>query len=268
MIVGIDWGNYRTKICTDTTVESFPSDILPYRTQKVTNSMRKYDFIFEYNGRRGIAGELAHDERTLLDRNKRGDTKLHEDALIRALLALSTLSLTEPVRLVVGQPIARHNADKDDIRRMLIGTHEITVNNVKRRIIVDDVAVGVEGGSAALAGLPSKSKSYYIDIGSGTINFASVSSGRFINAESDTVSRGMENIAGGNESIAESIRNITIDLGWSPNASVQLIGGGAEELSEYLGYPPLYSIYNGKTYPPEFANVIGYYRIGERLWRK
>jgi plasmid segregation protein ParM len=258
MIVGFDWGNAYTKICTPNSVYSYPSDIIPYRKIKVSNALREHDYIFEYKGRKGIAGTLARDERTPLDRTRKGDTKLHEDALIRLLIGLPE----QPIKLVVGQPINRHSEDKERIIRMVKGTHYITVNGQLKRVEIIDVVVGVEGGSAYLSN-PQK-RMHLIDIGSGTINFATIRDGRFINSQSTTIAQGLENTEQDYQSIAANIENIVLDLGWKD--SIYAMGGGANVIP--LPYPKFNPIFKGRVYNPEFANCIGYYKIGEKLWGK
>ncbi|WP_010099512.1 ParM/StbA family protein [Ornithinibacillus scapharcae] len=261
MIVGFDWGNAYTKICTPHNVISYPSDIIPYRKIKVSNSLREHDFIFDYRGRKGIAGTLAREERTILDRTRKGDTKLHEDALIRLLIGLHQLP-DKHFQIVVGQPINRHSEDKEQIISMAKGVHAITVNGSRKEIIVKDVVVGVEGGSAYLSN-PSK-HIHLIDIGSGTINFATVKDGRFINSQSTTIAQGLENTEQDYESIAVNIKNIVLDLDWKD--SIYVMGGGAHLIP--LPYPRFSPIYNNRIYGPELANAIGYYKIGEKLWAK
>ncbi|MEN2765787.1 ParM/StbA family protein [Ornithinibacillus xuwenensis] len=261
MIVGFDWGNAYTKICTSDKVFSYPSDIISYRKIKVSNALREHDYLFEYKGRKGIAGTLARDEKTALDRTRKGDTKLHEDALIRLLIGLHQLP-DKHFQIVVGQPINRHSEDKERIIEMVHGVHRIIVNGKEKEIIIKDVAVGVEGGSASLSN--PKSKLHLIDIGSGTINFATVINGRFINSQSTTVSQGMENIEQDYEGIAANIQNIVIDLGWKD--FIYILGGGAKVLKDYLPYALFTPIFQGRSYTPEYANAIGYYKIGEKLW--
>jgi plasmid segregation protein ParM len=264
MIVGVDWGGSLTKIATPYKIEMFPSDIIAYRKMKVTNELRKYDYTFEYNGRKGFAGTLARDERTDLDRNRRGDSKLHDDTLIRLLIALHQFGDTN-VKVVVGQPINKHSDEKERIKQKIIGAHQLTVKNQTKTIHIQDVAVGVEGGSSLIG---HQGKVHLIDVGSGTINFATTNNGRFINSESDTISRGIENIDYGLEAIAENIQNVMIDLGWKEHEPTYLSGGGAHLLIDYLHYPVMNPTLKGRIYGPEVANVIGFYKIGEMLWAK
>ena len=140
---------------------------------------------------------------------------------------------------------------------MVKGVHRITVNGTRKEIIIKDVVVGVEGGSAALSNPIAK---HLIDIGSGTINFATVKNGRFINSQSTTIPKGLENAE--LEGLAENIQNIVLDLDWKD--SIYVMGGGAHKVK--LPYPVFTPLFQGRAYGPEFANAIGYYKIGEKLW--
>lgn len=122
MIVGVDWGNHKVKYCTKFEVGSFYSQIIDWQEDWIDFKPGKSDFIFEYQGRKGIIGQIAYDEKTALDTNKKGDTKLHEDALIRLLVTLHRLDGTE-FNVVVGQPINQHQRDKKQLLKMVIGAH-------------------------------------------------------------------------------------------------------------------------------------------------
>lgn len=264
MIIGADWGNYSTNICTPYRVETYPSNIIAWEDEWLDFTPSKYDFIFEFNGRKGIAGQIAFDEATDIDTNKKGDTKFHEDALIRLLVGLH--KFTEgSVKVVVGQPIKHHKRDKEMIKEMLIGKHKITVNDETKTIHINDAIVGVEGGSAFLS-QPKKGTVHFIDAGSGTINLATVKNGRFINSQSDTISKGMENLKRNPKSIIENIKNITKDLGWLEHESVYLLGGGSHVLKQYTDYELLQPVFNHQLQDPVVANAIGFFRLGERTW--
>lgn len=258
MIIGVDWGNAYTKVCTPYNVTKFPSMIIPYRPINVENELRKNDFIFEYNGRRGLAGTIAMDEQTELDRNRMGDTKLHEDALIRLLIALHQYGNGE-LKVVVGQPIRTHQTDKNKIIEMIKGNHVITINGDTKEINVKDCIVGVEGGGAILSNYMGK-HIHVVDIGSGTINFATMSSGRFINSQSTTIVKRLDSTA---YEIKRSIQNTAIELGWKKEFYVT--GGGAYELKEF---PSFSGTFGGRVYPPEYSNVIGFYKLGEVVYGK
>lgn len=264
MIVGYDWGNYMAKLCTPSIIKTFHSNIINWQDNWIDFVPGNNDFIFEYQGRKGITGQIAFDEKTEIDTNKKGDTKLHEDALIRLLVGLHQFADSE-VKVVVGQPINQHKRDKESLINMLIGKHKITVNGITKTIWIKDAAIGVEGGTAILANL-KPGIIHLIDIGSGTINMATIKNGRFINTQSDTIPKGLENLKRDPNSIVTNIKNYTDDLGWLDDEPVYLLGGGAHALKDYTHYPLFMPILHGQSHDPVVANAIGFYKLGENLW--
>ena len=164
MILGIDAGNYETKVC-DGAISKFPSALGEWRDLSL-RSYNKYDFEYEYKGIKGFGGTLAKRESQLAF-SKLGDTKAHEDALIRILLACSLYD--EDIQLVTGQPI-KSKADKQKIKDMLLGTHKIKINGVDRKITISAVEVATECASFyTVKPVPNVT---IIDMGAGTINVA------------------------------------------------------------------------------------------------
>lgn len=264
MIVGYDWGNYMAKICTPFLIKTFHSNIISWQDHWIDFAPGKNDFVFEYNRKKGITGQIAFDEKTEIDTNKKGDTKLHEDALIRLLVGLHQFA-DEEVKVVVGQPINQHKRDKESLVEMLVGKHKIKVNGITKLIKITDAVIGVEGATAIL-GNPEAGIVHLIDIGSGTINLATIKNGRFINTQSDTIPKGLENLKRDPHSIVANISNFTSDLGWKPNEKVYLLGGGAHALKDYMDYPLFAPLLNGQVHDPVVANAIGFYKLGENIW--
>lgn len=273
IIVSVDGGNSGTKTVTPFNVYKYPSNIIGYNTFNVDVKLRdKQDFIFEYADRKGLAGQIAQDESTSMHITRKGESKLHEDALIRVLIALHQFVEDNHVKLIVGQPIIMHKKDKERMQDMFEGSHTITVNDVTRTIHIDEVRVGVEGGSAFYSNVTNELV-HLIDIGSGTLNFATYLNKRLVNNKSTSTPLGIENFRGSLEELASTIKSWAINLNWGENERVLIHGGGAVPLypllqCEFNNIQVLSPVYNGIEYTPEFANVIGFYRMGEKLWGK
>lgn len=272
MVAPIDGGNFDVKFINRFGVQKYCSDIGEYRERKGERSMfSQYDMEFEYNGRKGFAGPLAKYESEFVGTMK-GDTKAHDDAKLRILLSLHQHFDYDVLNIVVGQPIIKHTAEeREKIVHMLQGTHTLTVNNVKRTFLIENVSVATEGASALLA-KPEKGLIRIIDIGSGTINMATMNDFNFIDRDSTTLTLGLETLKTRNyDELARSIENKAHDNRWSRSDQVRLVGGGAESMLPYIQkrFPNtkvLYPEYLGKRYDPEYANVIGYQKIGEVLY--
>jgi plasmid segregation protein ParM len=200
-----------------------------------------------------------------------GDTKAHEDVKIRVLLAIHRYSDETAHDIVVGQPIARHNDDeKRKIKEMLAGRHEFTVNGVKRLIYIDRVEVAAEGASAFWC-QPQRGLVRIIDVGSGTVNGATLLDGRYIDRDTFTLTFGMNT---NKSSDIESMANAIITEAskkWERTDYVRVVGGAAHQIAPYLTrhferanvFTP---IIGDRVIEPVFANAIGFYEIARRVY--
>ncbi|MED5050678.1 ParM/StbA family protein [Anoxybacillus rupiensis] len=274
MILGIDAGNKRTKVVTAKGAFAFESSIGEYRERKLVQRFGDDDMIFEYQGKRWFAGTLAQYE-SEFGGSRKGDTKAHEEAKYRILLAIHRYSNEIVNDIVVGQPISRHTDDeKQKIFEMLRGEHIVSVDYgdgmVEKRIIIRHVLVAAEG-SAAILSQPQNGLIRIIDIGSGTINFGSVSDMRFIDRDSFTERFGLETSKTKDMSvIARKIANVALEK-WDENDHVRLAGGGAIPLRKLLktyfsNCEILKPVHNNQELPPAFANAVAFYKIGAMLY--
>lgn len=274
MILGIDAGNRKTKVVTADGACVFESAMGEYRERRLKDHFGEDDMVFEYQGKRGFAGTLALYESEFAGTRK-GETKAHEEAKLRVLLAIHRYSSDMVNDIVVGQPISMHTEEeKKKIIDMLQGEHVLAVDYgkgfIEKRIIIRRVRVAVEGCSAVLA-QPMHGLNRIIDIGSGTINFGTVDDMRLVDRDSFTERFGLETIKSRDyAALARKIANTALTK-WNEYDTVKLAGGGAILLIEHLKvYFPncelLQPDYKGKVLSPVFANAVAFYRIGEVLY--
>lgn len=260
MIIGIDAGNSEVKIAGPLGLSKFPSTIGAYRERKLTNAPSKHDMIVEYKGRKVFAGTLA--EESFLGGAIMGDSKAHEDALLRILIAMHKYSNSNFYEVVVGQPIGKHtDKEKREIKSMLLDDHTLTINGDTKRFRITRAEVAAEGG-AAFWSAPVDGLVRIVDVGSGTVNCASLKDKRYLDKGSFGLSFGKET-AGTDDfnEIARSIYANTTAKQWDKNDKVLLVGGCAQDLIHAMRvyYPnaeiiaPVHSI---------FANAVGFYAIG------
>lgn len=271
MIVGIDPGNFEVKVAGAAGLDRFSSSLGEFRERNIEQLHGKDDMIFEFNGRRGFAGSLAEAESEFAG-TIMGDSKAHEDTVLRVLIALHRFGqLANDFQIVVGQPIGKHTpAEKQRIKEMLLGQHEITINGRKKRICISRVEVAAEG-AAAFWGRPQNNLVRIIDIGSGTVNCASLYNKRYIDKDSFTLPFGVNTVKSQNfEEMARGIVTYTSKK-WNKEDLIHVVGGGAYDITPYLKnfYPnarvtnPIHGI---RAVDPVFANAVGYYTIGEGLY--
>jgi len=234
-IIGIDAGGHAVKLYDGRQFRQFPAAIgYDWRERNLRQKHGEHDYEWEYNGERGFAGTLALYESQMAETTK-GDTKAHPDARLRVLIALHQFAQGIEHDIVVGQPIKTHTPEqKELIKGLLRGRHDITVNGERRIIVVRRCEVAAEGVSAGLL-IPGMGRRRVIDIGSGTVNFGTLIDRRFTDQGSGTLVLGMDTILNPDPSaFARHIAAYAIRLGWNKREVVDLCGGGAEGLQPEL----------------------------------
>lgn len=269
MILGLDAGNHAVKAVGPFGPLRFLSCLGEYRERRLQAVHGPDDMVWEYQGRRGFAGSLALHESEFAG-SMMGDSKAHEDLQLRVLLALHRYG-GDRYHLVVGQPISSHTPEeKERIRALLLGPHEITVNGERRHLVVEDVRVAAEGG-AAFWSAPRRGLVRIIDIGAGTVNGATLVDGRYIDRDSWTLRYGREStITRDPWAMARGIATEALKR-WRPGDPVLLAGGAAEELVEPLGdYFDRLEILRphlaGQPLHPVWANAVGFYAIAREVY--
>jgi len=58
LITAIDAGNHETKYCSQYGVGKFPSELGEYRERRLEQKFGEHDMVFEYQGKKGIAGAM------------------------------------------------------------------------------------------------------------------------------------------------------------------------------------------------------------------
>lgn len=263
MIEAIDAGNSDTKFYDGVQLRKFPSDIgFDYRERNLKQTHGEYDFEWEYKGQRGFAGTLAQFESYGAESQK-GDTKAHFDAQLRILLALHQFSHDMDHYIVVGQPINTHTqAEKQAIKEMLCGRHDLTVNGVRRTLVIRRCEVAAEGVTAGIL-LPAKGIVRVIDIGSGTVNFGSLRDGRYIDRDSFSVKLGMNTNGNMQEAAFARVISLKTSGKWNKEDQVWVCGGGAPTLLPHLReYFPSAEMMQD----PVFANVKAFYAIARKIY--
>lgn len=273
IILGYDGGNKNVKIVGEKGVLQFPSDIGEYRERKLHQAFDgDNDMEFEFKGRRGFAGALAQYESEFAG-TMMGDTKAHDDLLIRVLLGLHRYDQETEFKIVVGQPIKRHTeVEKVKIKNMLKGTHEFTLNKITKQITIHDVEVGAEGAVAFWSNMKN-GVIRIIDLGGGTCNLATIKEGKFIDKESTTLSFGANSTTSTDTSaMCRAIAIEATKKKWDIDDQVFTVGGKAEELiepmSEYFStidvLRPKYSQGGSiKILSPLYATAVGLFNVAK-----
>jgi plasmid segregation protein ParM len=278
MFVGTDGGNYDIKYATIAGVGKFISKLGEYRDRSLITQHSADDLEYEYMGKRGFAGTLAENE-SRLGRSMGGDSKAHEDAKIRILLALHRLSkqFDETVfDIVVGQPIRKHAKEKEKIVAMLQGQHTIKVNEYETTFTIRKVNVAPEGACAYWAYDGEEPTVRIIDIGSRTVNGATIKNGRFLDKGSFTEPYGSNSDETLTiEELATAIIARATNEEWLRNDAVRICGGVAEKalpyIKRYFGdceviRPRIHEGNGLRIIHPTYANAVGFYNLARALY--
>lgn len=281
LLLGVDAGNFMAKTAGPYGLDSYRTAICDWFQQDFVESFGSDDMEFEIDGKKGYAGSIAVYEDVFGGSGMYGDSKAHRDTKIRVLLAIHRYidrycPGLDAVSIVTGQPITSHNdAEKQKLQNMLQGGHEFTVNGKKQYIYIEEVGIAAEG-SGAFWSNSRTGKVRIIDVGSGTVNVATIIDKKIINNASETFNFGVETVNQGLESVANGIIRATTKLRWERNDSVHVCGGVASDALPFIQnhYPsaqivqPLLQMDNGvEIASPVFANAIGFYELAKLIYK-
>lgn len=277
MIVGIDPGAYETKLITKDGAFKMLSCLGEYRELNIEKKLDKEDIMYEFNKEKGFACRLALKE-SLFKRRMAGDTKAHKDALIRILIALHRFTDDTQFDLVVNQPIVKHKQDKDKIIEMIKGKHSILVNGHTKTFNINNVSVAPEGAVSYWTLNQPSDYERIIDVGSGTVNAATIIDGEFIDLESFTLLFGANSEEKYDvNDLAEAIKAQCSVKRWKKTDKVRLCGGISSNLKENLAQyfreidliQPKIRVGNSmKILQPVYANAVGCYELACELYEQ
>lgn len=275
--LGIDAGNYRAKTAGMYGVDSYRTAICDWFERNIQEDFGEDDMEFSFNGRKGFAGTLASYEDQYGGGSMFGDSKAHEDTLIRVLLAIYRYTQKHcpgfnRFNIVAGQPIISHKpAEKEKLASLLKGTHEITINRVTYTYTIEEVGIAAEGSGAFMAS-PQDGRLHIIDVGSGTVNCATIHDNRHINTSSETFNYGVETSGGKDnlEGIARGVIRSSTRLKWNKDDEVLVCGGVTNEIIPLLKthftnvqpIMPKLNTHEGVQIPlSTYSNAVGFYEI-------
>ena len=279
-ILGIDAGNFETKVANSRGVFSFNSAMLDgYDINTISQKYGDDDMLWEYDTERGIAGTVAEYEGSFGDNRLYGDSKNHFQAQMRILLAIHKYSQSNDVKIVVGQPFKKHLSEKEDIILSLKRKHPpLTVNGVTKVLNIQEVNVSIEGAAAYYSAFIKETIVRVIDIGSGTVNCITFKNGIMVKDQSDTLPFGTEtSLTEDTKDLPGIVRGIYRSMSkvWNKNDIVYVCGGIAKDsIVHFKQYYPraeiLKSIMSINKYSeivsPKYANAVGMYRIAESIY--
>lgn len=283
LILGVDAGNHKAKVIGGYGADSFRTNICDWFERDVEETFGPDDMEFEIDNRKGFAGSIALYENEFGTGATYGDTKAHEDTKIRILLAIYRyidrykLNVRK-VFLVTGQPLVKHkNSEKEKIINMLEGEHKFIVNGEQTNFTIESVRVSPEG-SAAFWSKPDHGLIRIIDIGSGTVNMATIQDKHHIHKSSGTMNVGMETLRNQTDyvSISRAIFQQSTKLKWNKNDKILLCGGPTaimlEPLQQHFAniellQPKLKRQYDLIQLEPVYANATGFYNLAKGVFK-
>lgn len=284
MILGIDAGNKNVKMCGPFGVAHFSAALGEWKRRNIVTQYGFDDMEWEIAGRKGFGGTLAEFE-SEFSTTRKGESKAHVEAQIRVLLALHRYAAADSYQIVVGQPIGGYTDDeKRLIKHLLRGRHQTAVNGLVRCFEIAGVEVSPEGASVGLLS-PQEGVKRVIEIGSGTVNFATLKGvyqedGKLkmfrVNNGSWSLPRGMENSNVSGDELARGIINEALQK-FRPQDRVEVAGGGAPRMFDVIAS----TFKNAKLVEPRvafrnphdprlplsaYANCVAFYDIARKVY--
>lgn len=277
--LGVDGGNNGGKVVGEHGYLTFNTSLCQWFERDVEETFGSDDMDFTIDGKKGLAGTIAAHENEYGVSNMYGTSKAHDDAKVRVILGVYRyIKRYAPeereVYIVTGQPIGTHKpAEKTAIKNMLEGVHQVTVNNEHLELRILGVGIAPEG-SAAFWGHPQEGTVRILDIGSGTVNAATIRDKHHINTGSGTFNFGIETIRNKEdlEGMAHGIITNTTRLKWDKRDQVLVCGGISEKIAPLIAthYPaadilkPYHKSRQGvRVLHPVYANAVGFYELAK-----
>lgn len=260
MLVAVDCGRSYVKVMSEDEAFMFPSKISAWRRRNYRQDLDG-DIELFYQGKRWFIGKLAEREGEFT-RQAMQDTKAVDETLLLTLTAVHLAGGGDNVSLVTGLPIDNYTEhEREAVKALLEGTHEVTVNGKLNRIHIKRVYTTIEGGGAFFAS-PRSGLVRIIDVGAKTTNYATFKEKIFIDRESGTMPIGWETVRESDEREMADMIGGTVSKTWSSDDVVILIGGMAKRLEPFVQSHFRYAF---AVNNPQTANVRGYYEIGKAL---
>lgn len=291
-IIGIDCGSHRVKVYTPHSQIIFDRYIMTAKPRPLDSLNSQDKWRVSIDGVDYFIGQLAEMEGASMafEKNKSG----HKDTLPLVFTAIGLANIQQPIikaSVVTGLPLVDLHHQKDSFRKLLLGEHVVRINNaIKQWIEIEDVIVFGEGAGAiwnTVLSLDGNVRRQFgtwervIDIGYRTVDFCTLKNMHYVadqstsiplgiyHAQMDTYKRigGMvdtfpEHVVPDAQALQELAEKIESNINklWLNRSNIQLAGGGAYLLSEYLPYPIMADA--------EWANATGYYKVGVVKWLK
>lgn len=267
-ILAIDTGRSSIKVAGEEEIQ-FPSIISEWYERPLSKGG---DYELFYNGKRYFVGELAKEGycRTI----NASQNKIHEEMKVLFITAVAAAEIKDGV-IVTGVPVDQHAADtKKELRGYLKGTHQGMINNKPFQFDIKALEICPEGAAAYWDYMLNNQGKIVknangtfrvIDIGSKTINVATIIDQYYLNRESFTLDYGCYDIIHAkNLDYKQFYKRIMGDImqRWSEYKETDKVlfsGGGSLLLKDYIQYKI--------TDNPVFANARGFYKLGVTKWR-
>lgn len=270
LIAPIDTGRDTIKLINK---KQFRSVVGDWQKRNLSN---EGDYEVTINDEKFFVGDLAISE-SITPREMTTESKIHSETKILFLTALYLTTTDENPIVITGVPITQFLPEtKAEFEKLLFGCYDIKINDqTTRHFNINNITIVPEGAASFWYALSKNKqlefgKKRIIDIGSRTINFATLNGKKYINKDSGTLSYGCLKLKDDKITHEQLANKIIADLSqkwleYNSDDVILLTGGGSLLIGEILKahYKNCLQIEN-----PVFANVEGYYRMGLETWIK
>jgi plasmid segregation protein ParM len=269
-IIPIDTGRDTIKLLNK---KQFRSVVGDWQKRNLSN---EGDFEVVINGSQFFVGDLAIAE-SLTPREMTTESKIHPETKTLFLTGVALTMTDENPIVITGVPVNQFlPKTKENLENLLCGSYNIKINDQPTKYLnISNITIVPEGAASFWYALSQNPQLEYgkkriIDIGSRTVNTATLDCKRYINKDSGTLPYGCLKLKDDKITHEQLANKIIADLSqkwleYSSEDVILLTGGGSLLLGEILKshYKNCQIIPN-----PVFANVQGYYRMGVEKWVK
>lgn len=260
IVVGADIGKFQPKFFCNGGGFTFRSLISPSRdTSNEKLTLTDQRLLVQFNGKEYFVGKLAADEGGNVYINSTDVSKTDDVTLINLLTGLHRIPGNK-FTVIISNPFSKNKKEhRKKMRELLLGEHEITVNRIKKRIIIERIGINIEGFPAYYT-LQLPHNLNIFDFGSSTVHCLAIRDGEFISTRSHTHEEGMESFGRNDyENIAYSLYQ-SMQHKWSDgDYPALLIGGGLPKFKDHIA-----KYYKDVIIHPEpvLATAMGNYVMG------
>jgi len=269
-IIPVDTGRNETKLLDGISFKSIVGD---WHHREMSDG-GEYEVIIN-DKEKHFVGQLAEDE-SFAPTSMNTASKIHNQTRVLFITAvgLSIVENESDLLIVTGVPIIDFNTTtKKALEDLLYGDYDIQINGERKKFSINNLKLVPEAVASFQYALYKDEslaigKKRILDLGSLTVNYATIKETKFITRDSGTVQFGSIKLKDNHIDDKQYVQKIISELSekftdYEDSDRILLTGGGALKFGDLFKqfYKNVEIITN-----PVFSNTNGYHRMGLKAW--